>query len=367
MNMNFNHLNMVAAKHRKSEKEYYEAGWESPANIALIKYWGKTGNQIPLNPSLSITLSASFTRTVLRATENKGTKNGLELKYFFEGNEHPAFRLKVLTYLEKLQDIFPFIKTHSLEFDSANTFPHSAGIASSASSMSAIALCLMSLDEQISGKRLNVHAFLKKASNIARIGSGSACRSVYGNYVFWGKAACLPRSGDLFAYPLPVKIHPDFMTLHDSILVVNQGEKPVSSRAGHQMMDEHPFRKGRIQQVSLNLKKIFDALSKGNWDKFSSVVENESFTIHGLMMSSDPGFLLIKPNTILLIDKINAFREKNKVKMTYTLDAGPNLHVLYPDSDSGPVKEFINNDLAQLCENNYVIHDQIGSGPRRIL
>jgi diphosphomevalonate decarboxylase len=367
MNMNLNHENPVALKPRKSGKELIEVGWESPANIALIKYWGKTGNQIPLNPSLSITLSASVTRTVLRATEKKSPKKDIELKYIFEGWEHPGFRLKVLTYLEKLQDTFPFIGNHALEFDSVNTFPHSAGIASSASSMSAIALCLLSLEEQITGKQLNIHAFLKKASNIARIGSGSACRSIYGNYVFWGKAACLPRSGDLSAVPLPVRIHPVFVTLHDSILVVSQGEKPVSSRAGHQLMDEHPFRKGRIQQVNLNLKKIFDALSNGDWDKFSSVVENESFTIHGLMMSSDPGYLLIKPNTIRLIDKINAFRKNNNVKLTYTLDAGPNLHVLYPDSDSVPVRDFIHNDLAPLCENNYVIHDQIGSGPRKIL
>jgi diphosphomevalonate decarboxylase len=344
----------------------YQVGWQCPSNIALVKYWGKSGNQIPMNPSLSMTLHGSVTRTVARATlKTKGSEK-IQLKYLFEGRENPTFQAKVLVLLEKLQNEFLFLKDYNLEIESSNTFPHSAGIASSASSMAALALCLLSLDAMITAKKLNYHAFFKKASHIARLGSGSASRSVYGGFTIWGKHTGIPGVSDMNAIPLPVRTHPLFDKLCDSILVVSQDEKSVSSRAGHEKMEKHVFKKARIKQAAANMARLIKALGKGDWDAFSSVVENEALSLHGLMLSSDPGFLLIRPNTILAIEKINDYRTQSKAKITYTLDAGPNLHVLYPDEDKIQVQKFINQELAPLCTNNYVIHDQMGKGPFQI-
>lgn len=344
----------------------YKVAWQCPSNIALIKYWGKLENQIPMNPSLSMTLDGSLTRTVVNAIPKIENSGKIRLSYLFEGKENAAFQSKVLQLLEKLQSEFPFLQDYDLEVESSNTFPHSAGIASSASSMGALALCLLSLELLITGKKMNLHAFLKRASHLARLGSGSASRSVYGNYVLWGKLSMILTSSNLSALPLPVKTPPVFANLHDSILVIDQGQKPVSSRAGHEKMYDHPFRKGRIKQVRDNMRKIIIALGNGDWDTFSRIVENEALTLHGLMMSSDPGILLVQANTLLAIEKIKAFRSGKKVKITFTLDAGPNLHLLYPQEDKEAVQLFINHELSPLCANNYVIHDKIGEGPIQI-
>lgn len=350
-----------------SKQNNVKVGWESPSNIALIKYWGKTGEQIPMNPSISMTLSKSLTRTIVLAEKKEAKNKEINLRYLFEGERHPDFELKTSALLKKLDTHFPFVYDYNFEIESANTFPHSAGIASSASSMSALALCLLSVEKIVCNRNLNVHAFIKKASHVARLGSGSACRSLYGNYVTWGKTNFLPRSGDLHASPAPIRIHPDFQTLNDSILVIDKKEKPVSSRAGHEKMDLHPFKKGRIQQANQNLRLITNALTSGDWNLFSSIVENESFTLHGLMMSSDPAYLLIKPNTLNAIEKINLFRKETDVKITFTLDAGPNLHILYPATHKQVVQELIQKELLEFCDSNYVIHDQIGAGPVKIL
>jgi diphosphomevalonate decarboxylase len=352
--------------HAEETTEGFETAWQSPSNIALVKYWGKTGKQIPMNPSISMTLDSSVTRTAVRARKKEKPGGKVQLRYNFEGKENPAFQDKVLTLLKSLSSEFSFLKDYALEIESSNTFPHSAGIASSASSMSALALCLLSIENMTGIKNPNIHSFLKKASHIARLGSGSASRSVYGGFVLWGKSTVIPKSGDNFAIPLPVKTHPVFDGLHDSILVIDQGKKPVSSRAGHEKMDQHPYKKGRILQAGENLRLIAKALSSGNWEMFSRIVENEALTLHGLMMSSNPGFLLIQPNTLKAIEKIIHFRYQTKSKITYTLDAGPNLHLIYPQEDSGLVQQFIHEELAAYCQNNYVIHDQIGQGPQPI-
>lgn len=363
MNHYFNHTRTETTPTQNNIK----VGWESPSNIALVKYWGKSGDQIPMNPSVSMTLSKSVTRTVLVAVKKESNNKALNLRYFFEGKSNPDFELKISALFKKLDSHFPFIYDYDFEIESTNTFPHSAGIASSASSMSALALCLLSLERIVCNRNLNIHAFIKRASHVARLGSGSACRSLYGNYVTWGKTNFLPRSGDLHASPVPIKIHPDFLALNDSILVIDKNEKPVSSRAGHEKMDLHPFKKGRIQQANQNLRLITKALTSGDWNLFSSIVENESFTLHGLMMSSDPAYLLIKPNTLNAIERINLFRKETDVKITYTLDAGPNLHILYPASYKQVVQDFIQHELMKFCDSNYVIHDQIGAGPVKII
>jgi diphosphomevalonate decarboxylase len=345
----------------------YHVGWQCPSNIALVKYWGKSGNQVPMNPSLSMTLNASVTKTTVRARKKENNKDVAQLRYIFEGIENRAFREKIQAVLKNLSSEFPFLQEYNLEVESSNTFPHSAGIASSASSMGALALCLLSLDSLIMGKKMNIHTFLKKASHIARLGSGSASRSIYGEYVLWGKMSMIPRSGNLSAIPLPVKPHPVFANLQDSILVVDQSEKPVSSRAGHEKMYNHPFRKGRILQVDKNIRQIIKALGSGDWVAFSNAVENEALTLHGLMMSSDPGIVLIQPNSLIAIEKIRAFRTRKNIKITFTLDAGPNLHLLYPEEEAKVVRKFISQELAAYCVNNYVIYDQIGRGPVQII
>lgn len=351
-----------------SKSEDFSGGtssWRSPSNIALIKYWGKKGFQIPSNPSISMTLSDSYTETLIKYSPSQHPGK-ISFDFFFEGEKKPQFGQKIANFLETVSDIFPFLKNFHLEIHSSNTFPHSAGIASSASAMSALALCLCSMEQQIAGYIDEHDDFFQKASNIARIGSGSASRSIYGGFVTWGKIDSLQETSDFYASPLKTSIHPIFQDLHDTILIINKNEKAVSSRAGHGLMENHPFGAARINQAFKNLDELSVYLTDGNFDGFVKIVENEALTLHALMMASNPGYLLIQPGTLNVIQKIWDFRKQTKTNIVFTLDAGPNVHLLYPERETKTVRDFVKNELLADCDENKIIDDKLGEGPKKL-
>lgn len=335
--------------------------WQSPSNIALVKYWGKHGVQLPRNASLSFTLSACHTQSTLHREEGSG-----RVRLTFNGEEHRGFSLRAATYIESLYGQMPFLRGLDLHIDSVNTFPHSAGIASSASAMSSLALCLCSLEEAINGTALPPEEFFRKASILARLGSGSASRSVYGGYVSWGQHASLSGSSDDYASPLPFSVHPDFTNMHDSILVVDRGTKAVSSSEGHRLMDGHPYAGQRYRQAGTNLAGLLAALHSGDHEQFMGIVENEALGLHGLMMSSAKSYVLLKPGTLDIIHRVREFRRESNIPLCFTLDAGPNVHLLYPAGHREAVQAFITQELLVYCSENYRIDDHIGDGPQKL-
>ena len=341
-----------------------KVGWQSPSNIALVKYWGKTGGQIPANPSLSFTLSKSLTETTIEFSPALGKEFAVE--FLFEGISNETFAEKTSIFFNKIADIFPFINQLDFTIHSKNTFPHSAGIASSASGMSAIALALCEIDRKYFNTFSNDDEFFKKASYVARLGSGSACRSVYGGLVSWGEIEGIESSSDLFGSKLTENVHPVFNSFHDSILIVDSGQKRVSSTIGHGLMNTNPFSELRFEQARNNITKLLDVIKTGELEEFVKIVESEALTLHSMMMTSSPYFLLMKPNTISIIEKIWEFRKKTGIQACFTLDAGPNIHLLYPDKNKSEVVEFVASDLLKLTINNTVIHDKVGSGPEKL-
>lgn len=338
--------------------------WQSPSNIALIKYWGKFGIQLPKNPSLSFGLSKSFTQTSVKYSLKKEDKS--KRTFRFDGNENEAFAKKIFQFLDDLDLFFPFLKQVDLQIESKNSFPHSAGIASSASSMSALALCLCSLEQEMTGGLKEESDFYRKASFISRLGSGSACRSVYKGFSIWGDYAEVVECSNEFAVPVNTEIHPFFHQLCDSILIVNEKEKSVSSRAGHALMDTHPYADARIQQSKNNLKDLVVALQNADTDTFIRIVENEALSLHALMMSSNPWYSLLHPSTLTILDKIRSFRTKSGLFVCFTLDAGPNVHLIYHEENKTQIQEFIDRELLKHCEGQKVIYDKIGDGPKRL-
>ena len=338
--------------------------WESPSNIALIKYWGKMGVQLPRNPSLSMSLKASVSRFELTYSPKKDDEKNLI--YLFEGKENKAFEDKLSRFIDSVSNDLPCVTKYQLKISSSNTFPHSAGIASSASAMSALALCLCSMQEAIDEMEMPTGFFLQKASRIARLGSGSASRSVFGNYAIWGDSECYAESSDYYAIPFKGTIHPIFQDLQDTILMIDSSAKKVSSTAGHELMNDHPYASARFQQARQNMAELLDVLANGNFNRFIQIVENEALSLHGLMMSSDPSYTLLKPNTLTAIERIKSFREKTQVPLCFTLDAGPNIHLLYPKADENVVQNFIKQDLVELLEDGKYIQDGMGNGPTRI-
>ncbi len=339
-----------------------KVAWRSPSNIALVKYWGKRGIQLPQNPSLSFTLQSSVTDMEISFEPHKG----LEVEFYFEGKANVKFKDKIVHFLQSIENENPFLKNIFLKIASKNSFPHSTGIASSASSMSALALCLCSVEQEISGQKWHNELFLQKASFLSRLASGSACRSVYGGATVWGKTAALQGSSDEYAVPLPFDLHPIFQEFKDTILIVNASEKSVSSRAGHALMNYHPFAQVRYNQANKHLTELVAVLKSGDMENFIRIVESEALTLHGLMMNSTPSFILMQPNTLKIIELVRNFRQQTNIPVSFTLDAGPNVHLLYPANDAKKVQKWVKEEVAEFCEKKYYIHDCIGKGAEMI-
>ncbi len=339
-----------------------KVGWASPSNIALVKYWGKKGKQIPQNPSISFTLSECRSETFVEF--EKAGKFGFQ--FFFEGKENPAFGAKIEKFLMDNQAFFPFINQLNLKVESRNTFPHSSGIASSASSMSAFVMGLMEIERLLTGPSTGSGTLIK-ASYFSRLASGSAARSVFPAMALWGKTKAYEGSSDEYAVSLADDIHPVFKTFHDSILIVSGETKSVSSRAGHALMEGNPYASARYAQANENIKNLLSALKSGDLDTFINITESEALQLHALMMCSNPSFILMKPNTLSLINEIRAFRNETKIPLCFTLDAGPNVHLLYPESEAEKVDYFIKNNLAAYCVDNKWIADHVGDGPKKLL
>lgn len=336
--------------------------WRSPSNIALIKYWGKRSGQIPENPSISITISRSHTETQLRFSPAAG-KEGNLTGFLFEGMEQSSFAGRIGSYLAAVRSLYPFLKDFDISLESSNSFPHSSGIASSASAMSALALCLTSMERKLFNSPSDDESFFRKASYAARIGSGSAARSVYPGYVLWGAIPEIPHSENEFAMPLNKGIHDDMKNMGDAILIVDDSPKPVSSSKGHELMETNPWSPVRYDQAQRHAARLIQVLASGDMEEFVTIVEREALTLHALMMSSESGYILLRPGTLNIIERVRRFRQETGIPVAFTLDAGPNVHLIYPAGFGDRIKIFLKEQLLQFCRHGKWIDDAAGNGP----
>ena len=313
---------------------------ESPSNIALIKYWGKYGLQFPINPSLSFTLSNCKTETSIEYSPRlRGQK---KFVFLYDGKTKKSFENKIEEFFERISLFCPYLENLFLKINSKNTFPHSSGIASSASAFSSLAFCIVSIEKRFNEK-MTEQNFFNKVSFLARLGSGCS---------------------NFFAVNYDKKIHPSFKNYQNTVLIIDDKIKKLSSSEGHEKMTDHPFLNDRKNQAKKNLKIILNAISTGDLEVFIKVVEEEAMTLQALMMSSKPPTILIKSKTLEVIDLLKNFREKEKVPVCFTLDAGPNVHLLYPEKYKLKVIKFIEEKLKYYCQNSLFINDKVGLGTK---
>lgn len=340
--------------------------WKSPSNIALIKYWGKYGIQLPNNSSISLTLKSAFSQTSVVYRPLTSLEKGISVTFRFEGKENLEFATRIRRYFTEIKSYLTCLHKFHFDIESFNSFPHSAGIASSASAFSALALALCDIETRTSEGAPDQKLFLKHSSEIARLGSGSACRSIYPRAALWGTVSSLVESYDHGAIPMEEHLHKIFHSYRDAILIVNRKEKSVSSSAGHNLMEKHPYANVRYQEAKKNLDEILNALKSGDVDRVGVISEMEAMQLHALMLCSNPNFILMQPDTLKIIDKIKIFRRESDVPVYFTLDAGPNVHLLYADEYRKQVTDFIASCLAEHCQAGEWIDDQVGEGPEKL-
>jgi len=338
-----------------------ETTWKSPSNIALVKYWGKYGRQMPANASVSFTLENAH--SIMNIKYKKGTG---KVSLVFDGEKNEAFGAKFEKFMKSVEDINPFYQELDYEINSSNSFPHSAGIASSASAMSALCMGLCRIENEVFGNLNDKDIFLQKASYLSRLASGSASRSMYPKLGQWGEHKDIEGSSNYYAIDVHDRVDSIFHTYKNSILIASSAVKEVSSTLGHKMMNENPYAEIRFKQANENLKDLMFAMKNGDLDTFMKIVELEALTLHALMMTSDPSFILLQPSTIVMIDRIRKYRAKTGLPVCFTLDAGPNIHLLYPEKITSEIQKFIKDELLELCENGVIIEDKVGNGSSEI-
>ena len=217
----------------------------------------------------------------------------------------------------------------------------------------------MNLDEIFSTDNHQPSTINQKTSFLARLGSGSACRSLYNGLVVWGKTDEVEGSSDLYAVKYPdEEIHPIFRNFNDWVLLIHEGEKSVSSTVGHGLMNTNPYAERRFQEARENFVPLKEILKTGNLEKFITLVEHEALTLHAMMMMSEPAFILMKTGTLEVINKLWNFRKETGHPLFFTLDAGANVHLLFPENESTrAIKDFISAELLPHTQKGGVVKD----------
>lgn len=313
---------------------------KAPSNIALVKYMGKLpgGVNVPANPSVSMTLSSLATYLEIRVlpasgfsrkwipgvpSGGKGESPKLEaagLEKFQAHFDRCLARLPEILEKVSLAAVLP--TTGAIEIRSANTFPHAAGIASSASSFAALTLAcagLLARDRSAFESKFKVDgAFRAELARLSREGSGSSCRSFDGPYVAWeGEAVQVLKSG------LP--------PLSDLVIVISSGQKKVGSSEAHARVRTSPYWEGRVARAQTRFRKIGQAIQTGKFQELSEIADADFRDMHQLFETAEPPFSYFEDGTTRVLDFIEETATPSEVIVT--MDAGPNVHVLVPQAE----------------------------------
>ena len=280
------------------------------ANIALVKYWGKRDipRNLPAAGSLSMTLAGLTTTT--RVTFGGDTSDRL----LIDGEEQaPAALGKVLRVVEPLR-LRAGVDTRVL-VESWNDFPTGAGLASSASGLAAATVA--------TAAALGLDLSVTKLSEIARVGSGSACRSLFGGFSEWS-AGEREDGTDSHAAPL---FPPEHWDLRVVVAMVSEAQKAVGSTRGMaHTLETSPFHAPFLKTVDRDLAAAREAIASCDLPSLGRVAERSCLRMHALMMGADPALVYLQPESWEVIRVVRALQERG-VPCFFTADAGPNVKV----------------------------------------
>ncbi len=293
-------------------------------NIAFIKYWGNRDHdlRIPVNGSFSMNLAGLFAETQVFFRE--------ELQQDQLILNRNKIRGAGLTRISHILDEVRRKANLQLyaEVSSKNNFPTGAGIASSAAAFAALALAA----SKAAGLDLDERAL----SILARHGSGSACRSIPSGFTEWtdGKT-----DEDSYSFSIAPPEHWDLV---DCVAIISSGHKGIGSTQGHRLAETSPLQKARISDAPRRIEICRKAILERDFETFASIVEKDSDLMHAVMMTSNPALFYWKPATLHVMESVRAWRAKG-LPVFYTIDAGPNVHVITLKEKMNEVKRKLEN------------------------
>jgi len=280
------------------------------SNIAFIKYWGKQDFDlnVPLNDSVSMNLSAAVTTTTVEWDQSLSQD-----ELYLDGERILDSRgVRVSRFLDRIREQWYRMPARVA---SVNSFPAGTGVASSASGFAALATAAIGAFDEGFPDELEMTRW-------ARRGSGSACRSIQSGFVEW-------TAGTSDESSLSRQFCPqDHWDLCDLIVMVSRKAKAISSSDGHRLAIAHPFMKARQEVLPARILALKGALATRDFHTFGELVEHEALEVQAIMMSGRPSALYMQPETLQVIHGLRRWREEDGLPAYFTLDAGPNVHVL---------------------------------------
>jgi diphosphomevalonate decarboxylase len=312
-------------------------------NIAFIKYWGNRDSalRLPVNGSISMNLAGLFTRTTV------SFQSSLAL-------DELAINGRQVTGkgLERVSAILGFVRQSAgialrAEVVSENNFPTGAGVASSAAAFAALALAAT--------KAAGLEWPESAISRLARLGSGSASRSIPSGFVEWKMG-----TGDQDSYAVSIAA-PEHWDLADCVAIVAAGHKTTGSTEGHALAPTSPLQAARVADAKRRLDLCRSAIMERDFETFAGIIELDSDMMHAVMMTSQPQLFYWKPATLAVMETVRSWR-RDGLRVVYTIDAGPNVHVICLQTEMSQVAALL-REIPGVMD---VLQARVG-GPAQIL
>ena len=289
----------------------------APSNIALIKYMGKKDSHtnLPMNASLSYTLPHLISRVELE--KHNGNADQWEPLFVTDSTDFvlsTAAIERFLTHFARLKTWANYTGTFTVR--SYNNFPHGSGLASSASSFAALTRCAFMALSELTGQAL---PSLETQAQWSRLGSGSSCRSFFSPWAIWEEDRVRP-------------IELPYSSLHHQVILISRTEKKVSSSEAHRRITTSPLFSERKTRATENLQALLAAFHAQDWKSAYDVCWAEFQDLHALFATSHTPFSYITNESQALLQHLQTFWRENGDGPLVTMDAGPNIHLLYrPD------------------------------------
>lgn len=301
------------------------------SNIALIKYWGRSGRH---EPELNIPLNDTVSMTKYGLSDDIHLQTQTTIEFSAEYEEdfiRVGDEILMGRHRERIVSLVNHLRTlakvdYKFKMISRNDFPTQAGLASSASAFAALTMA--------AADALNLHLSKKELSQCARLGSGSAARSIHGGFVY-----CYAGNSHDSAYAEPI-CNRDCFDMNAVIAVVDEGKKDVTSDQGHFLAPTSPFNEIRIQMSQQQAPAIRAWILENDFDKVGQIAETNCLFMHSVMMTSQPSLFYWQPTTLRIIKSIQKFRDQG-FSCYFTIDAGPNVHCLCQSKNLHELQQLI--------------------------
>lgn len=295
----------------------------APSNIAFIKYWGRKDEELrlPENGSISMNLSNLLTTTTVEFNDAFEQDT-----ITIDGQENEQEIARVVKHLERIRKIAG-INTHA-KVVSKNNFPSGTGLSSSASGFAALTVAgSLAAGLNLSEKELSI---------LARLGSGSACRSIPDGFVEWMDGSTNDTSYATSLYP------PSYWDISDVVVIASNEKKKVSTTQGQKLSSTSPFYKTRQNYIEKKTTLLKQFLKNKNFTEFGNIIEAEALELHSIMLTSSPSLIYLLPNTIRIMHEVKSMR-KNGIEVYFTLNTGQDVHLICESKNAAAVSEIAKN------------------------